>query len=270
MPDVTSGFQVRDAAPEAYEEHVAVFMRPLVRALLERVQLKPGGSLLDVACGTGFVARAAAGVVGATGRLAGVDVNAGMLAVAHDRTPRRAPAIEWTEASALELPFEDDSYDAVVSQQGIQFVPDIPRAVAEMARVARPGHTVAVTAWTRIEETPYLHAQRVALSETLGEEAVSSLDATFAVPGDTIRDAFVAAGLQDVTMERLAPKVHLPPVTTYLPKQIAATPWGVPFAAADKDARKRMVRRVADLLIEDTLDGGPLVPFSSWLISGTA
>ncbi len=264
-----SGFQVADDAPAAYEQHHRVFMTPLVEALLDRVEPGERSSVLDVACGTGFLSRAAAQRVGEKGRVAGVDVNEAMLAMAQDRAPRGAPTIGWHHASAQALPFEDATFDAVVSQQGIQFFPDLDAAVVEFARVAKPHGTVAVTAWTAIEDSPYFHAQLTAMTEMLGADAMAGMAEAFVPSGERIRDAFVAAGLSDVTMEVVAPEVTLPSITRYVAAQITATPWGPAFTAAGKDVRKRIIMRMSDMLIEDTIDGSPVVPFSSWLVAGT-
>lgn len=137
-----SGFQLAGSAPERYERFVAPIMAPFVAALLDAADLEPGRALLDVACGTGFAARAAAARVGPAGRVAGVDVNPGMLATAHKNAPS---SIEWHQAPADDLPFPDDTFDAVVCQQGLQFFPDLQAAVTEAMRVTTGGGRVAAT-----------------------------------------------------------------------------------------------------------------------------
>jgi len=201
--------------------------------------------------------------------VAGVDVNEAMLATAREQAPSRPPIIEWHTASAEHLPFEDAAFDSVVSQQGIQFFGDIEAAVVEQARVTRPGGTVAATSWTAVEDSPYMHAQLRAMSEVLGDAPMAGCTAPFNVPGERLRDAFVAAGLTDVTCEVVAPEVILPTITRYAAEQVAATPWGPAFAAASADQKHQIVRRIADLLLEDTIDGSPHVPFSTWLVAGT-
>lgn len=264
-----SGFQVDGDAPTAYERHASVFMTPLITELLDRAEPALGSSLLDVACGTGLVARAAARRVGRDGRVAGVDVNEAMLAAARDLAGSRPPVIEWHAASADALPFNDGEFDTVLAQQGIQFFPDLAAATGELVRVTRSGGTVAVTAWTRLEDSPYFHAQRSAMAETLGEEAVAGYAEAFTPDVEPIRDAFVAAGLSDVRCEVLAPEVTLPGVARFAAAHIASTPWGPAFAAAPADQQKRIGRRISDLLLEDTIDGAAVVPFSSWLVTGT-
>lgn len=103
MADET-GFQLKGSAPERYEQYAAPFMAPFVEAVLDAVDLFPGAKVLDLACGTGFAARAAAARVGPAGRVSGADVNDGMVRVARERAPRMYPDIAFTAAPADKLP----------------------------------------------------------------------------------------------------------------------------------------------------------------------
>ena len=109
-------WQLNGSAPELYERYlVPAITRIWASDLIDRVA-EPGQSLLDVACGTGVVARLAAERM-RTGRVVGLDLNEGMLAVARSVPVTGAP-IEWREGSALSLPFEDRSFDLVLCQLG--------------------------------------------------------------------------------------------------------------------------------------------------------
>ncbi len=137
-----SGFQLAGTGPESYERYIGVFMAPFVDAVIQRAKLTRGSAVLDVACGTGFVARAASSLVGSTGRVAGLDINPGMLEVARAASANANPSIEWHQASAEEIPFEDATFDAVLCSQGIMFLPDLRNGVKEFCRVAAPGGRV--------------------------------------------------------------------------------------------------------------------------------
>lgn len=123
------GFQLRGSAPERYEWYLHPIMAPFVAALIEAGRLQPGSAVLDVACGTGFIARAAAARVGPTGRIAGTDLNPGMLDVAAASSRDVRPEIEW--------------------------------------RVA-PAGRVAGTVWLPIDRSPYMRAQQRSI-ETVAE-----------------------------------------------------------------------------------------------------
>ena len=134
-----SGWQLIDNGAQAYERYlVPAVMARFADDLVESVG--PGDRVLDVACGTGIVARCAA----ARGADAtGVDVNAQMLDVARAADP----AVEWIEADATALPLADDAFDVVLCQQGLQFMPDPAAALAEMRRVLAPGGRLTVSVW---------------------------------------------------------------------------------------------------------------------------
>jgi SAM-dependent methyltransferase len=132
-------WQVVGSAAETYERALipAVFAAwtPLV---VELAEPRAGERVLDVACGTGVVARLAAQQVGRTGKVVGLDLNPGMLAVAAARAagePPTSASITWQEANAARMPFPDAAFDVAYCQLGLQFFPDRPAALREMNRV---------------------------------------------------------------------------------------------------------------------------------------
>jgi demethylmenaquinone methyltransferase/2-methoxy-6-polyprenyl-1,4-benzoquinol methylase len=103
-------------------------------------RLEPGGRALDVATGTGDLAVELARRVGPAGEVVGSDFSEGMLAVAR----QKAPELRWEWGNALELPYEDGSFDAATVGFGARNFSDLDRGLAEMARVVRPGGRVVV------------------------------------------------------------------------------------------------------------------------------
>src|ERR1700734_3933000 len=111
------------AAAELFERYlVPAITAKWAEDLMDRAQPRGGEAILDIACGTGIVARLAAKRMG-RGLVTGLDLNAGMLNVARS-APTEGAAIIWIEGSALVLPFPEESFDLVVCQQGFQFFPD--------------------------------------------------------------------------------------------------------------------------------------------------
>ena len=118
---------------------------------------QPGEHVLDIACGTGLVARLAAQRVGGTGNVTGLDLNPGMLAVAASLASSDPPTnarITWQEASATNMPLPDAAYDIAYCQLGLQFFPDRAAAIRERYRVLVSGGRLGLMVWQSIQYTP--------------------------------------------------------------------------------------------------------------------
>jgi SAM-dependent methyltransferase len=153
--------------PELYERHFTPrLFTPWAHQLVALAGLQPGDRALDVACGTGAATRLLVEHVGTGGAVVGLDVNAGMLAVA--RSVVTDARVTWREASAVDLPFADDSFDVVICQQGLQFFPDRPRALQEMRRVLAPGGRLILACWGSSSESPGYAAVEQALTPHVG------------------------------------------------------------------------------------------------------
>ncbi len=166
-------------AAEAAEVYERFFVPALFGGwppiLLDRAGVAPGHRVLDVGCGTGIVARAAAERVEPGGSVVGLDPNPGMLAVAAASATGAAAGIEWREGAVEALPFPDDHFDRVLSQFALMFFADRRAGVAEMARVARPGTPVTVATWASLEATPGYAAMEGLLDRLFGAEAAAAI-----------------------------------------------------------------------------------------------
>lgn len=266
---MTSGFQVSGSAPDHYERFNPPMMAPFIDVLIQAVALTPGDAVLDVACGTGLASRVAAAVVGPSGRVDGLDLNSAMLDKARSviAPPDCAP-LQWYLGSALELPFEDGSYRAVISQQGLQFFPDLYGAVREMARVTVPAGRVAATFWSALEEQSYMRAQVEAAREFVGD-AANPIAAGFTLDGARAAEAFAAAGLRDIEARRVTATIALPDIEMYARGQLSATPTGPALQALPADSQDAYAHRVIEELASYRgTDGVVRCPFVSWLVSG--
>jgi ubiquinone/menaquinone biosynthesis C-methylase UbiE len=138
--------------PEMYEQNlVGPLFRLWVEPTLDAVGLGPGERVLDVACGTGVVARLARERVGSRGKVVGIDLSPAMLAVAR----AVGPGVDWREGDVAALPLEDgERFDVVICQQGLQFFSDRLAALREMHRALGAGGRVAVSTWRPDEEIP--------------------------------------------------------------------------------------------------------------------
>ena len=162
--------QPAESPAEIYEYHmVPAIFAPWVPALLGLAAPQIGERFLDVACGTGVVARHAVSRIGPTGRVVGLDMNPKML----DMARARGPSVEWKEGDAQALPFADREFDMVVCQQGLQFFPNRDVALREMHRVLAPGGRLALALWSEIESSPGHDALAQGLERHIGPEAAA-------------------------------------------------------------------------------------------------
>jgi len=185
--------------PEMYERWlVQPLFRPWAEVLLQRVALAAGDGVIDVACGTGIVARLASEQLGAGARVVGVDLSPPMLAVAR----AVAPAIDWREGNAGALPVKDgETFDVAICQQGLQFFPDKPAAVRELRRVLAPGGRVAVATWRSVEEIPMFRDLKVVAERHLG----AVVDQRHSFPdAAALRGLLADGGFKDVRVDTMA------------------------------------------------------------------
>jgi ubiquinone/menaquinone biosynthesis C-methylase UbiE len=135
---------------------------------------KPPGDVLEIACGTGLVTRRARERLDSEVRLVATDLSKAMLDYARAK-PSVRKDIEWREADAVDLPFGDGEFGAVLCAFGVIFVPDKPAAVREARRVLKPGGTFLFNVWDRIEENPHAAANAKVLSGLFpGDKEMSS------------------------------------------------------------------------------------------------
>jgi len=216
-------------------------------------------SRLESACWTGVVTRAAAERAAAGGHVAGIDLNPGMIAVARSLPPVAGAAIEWREASALALPFQDSHFDVVLCQQGLQFFPDKALALREMRRVLRRGGRLALSVWNNAGL--YNTAVGKALSSYLSQDVAVRFCASRRAPsGEELQRLVTEAGFAaiDLRIERMT--IHLPPVEVFTLDHLSATPVATDIAAAAPLVREEIGHSVKDQLHSYVHDKGVSYP----------
>jgi SAM-dependent methyltransferase len=175
-------WQVAGNAAEIYQsELVPAVFGPWGPRVVELAALRPGLRVLDLACGTGLVARLAAEAVGVDGRVAALDLNPAMLAVASELPAVVGAPIEWVEGDAQALPFAEASFDVVCCQLGLQFFPDREHALREMKRVLVAGGRAVVMVWREIDRAPGFAVLAAALGRTISADAEALMRAPFAL-----------------------------------------------------------------------------------------
>ena len=217
-------WQLSGKAAELYEDYlVPTIFIPWADHLLTKANVQMGDDILDVACGTGIVARMAKNKVGEDGRIVGVDLNASMLQVAESKS--LCTEIEWIESDVGAIPIEDESFDIVICQQGLQFFPDKLGALREIFRLLRPGGRCLVCVAGELEENPLMRSQVAALTKHINEDAAGGIRAVCGLPdGETIRELFLDAGFQNVVWETVTLTLVHHDALAFVTNGIASTP----------------------------------------------
>lgn len=262
----TSGWQVQGTAAENYERYlVPALFTAWVPRLLDAAEVGPGSRVLDVACGTGVVARGAAERVGATGRAVGLDLNAGMIDAA--RAADRSESVEWQVGDATDLPFADGEFDAVICQQGLQFVPDPVRVATEMRRVVTDG-VVVVAVWRSITDCPVFGGFADALERHAGPEAGTIMRSPFGL-GDVNRlgDIFSEAGFGSIDIDGAIGEVRFGSAEHLVREEAISSPLAGPVGALDADGMAALVDDVAKLVAQHQDGSGIAFPIGNHIVT---
>jgi SAM-dependent methyltransferase len=184
---------------EIYDEKfVPALFGPWGAVVANAAEIAPGETVLDVACGTGALTLAAAAIVGPEGHVTGLDANPEMLAVAR----RKTGDIDWREGLAENLPFAEASFDAVISQFGLMFFADRPRALSEMMRVLKPGARLVVAVCGALERSPGYTIVARLLDRLFGTEVGNAFRAPFVLgDADELRRIATAAGINGASVQ---------------------------------------------------------------------
>ncbi|WP_119269444.1 class I SAM-dependent methyltransferase [Taklimakanibacter deserti] len=213
MPEGLQG-QVTGSAAEIYETFfVPALFQQWTCVVADAARIAPGQSVLDVACGTGILARAVAERVAPYGSVVGLDRNEGMLAIARCK----APNVDWKSGRAEKLPFPDATFDAVISQFGLMFFDDRRVAVREMWRVLAPGGRLSIAVWDALENNPGYAAMASLLERLFGARIASELHAPFALGNrETLHSLFAGSGIPNVGVSTHPGEARFPSIEDWV------------------------------------------------------
>ena len=195
-------------AGHGYESlFVPALFETWTKHLIAGAAIQEGAHVLDVACGTGVLARNALSRVGPSGRVVGIDPAPGMLAAAAEIEPR----VDWVLGAAEAVDAADGSFDSVVSQFGMMFFADRQRAADEMFRVLKPGGSLAVAIWNSVDENPAYGDIIQVLQEQVGMAAADALRLPYSL-GDAAESTSVLqrSGFADVKVDTTVEAARFP------------------------------------------------------------
>jgi ubiquinone/menaquinone biosynthesis C-methylase UbiE len=172
-----------------------------------RAAVDDGAHVLDIACGSGVLARQALARSGPSGRVVGIDLAPGMIAAAKEVEPN----VEWVLGSAEALPFDADTFDCVVSQFGMMFFQDRGKAASEMYRVTKPDGTLAIAIWNSIDQNPAYRDIVSVLDEQVSTAAGDAVRVPFCLGNpNEVADILSQAGFDGIAFETKVEQARFP------------------------------------------------------------
>jgi SAM-dependent methyltransferase len=206
----TSSADFSGSIPRNYDECLGPIMfEPYAADLVRRVPLADATRVLELACGTGIVTRLLRAALPASATLVATDLNEAMVSYAREAVP--LAGIVWQTADVQALPFADESFDVVVCQFGIMFLPDIARGFGEAHRVLAPGGTLLASAWCSLAENPAHRAMQDALARMFPDDPPRFLDTPYGyhdegrMRADATAGGFAAPGVEIVRLQTQGP-----------------------------------------------------------------
>ena len=200
----TSNAAFVGSIPENYDRYLGrVLFDPYAADLVARLDLPESAAVLELACGTGIVTRRLRDRLGPTARLVVTDLNEAMLDYAARKLGPEA-TVEWKQADATELPFDDQSFEAVVCQFGMMFFPDKERALRETYRVLKPGGIFLFSVWDKIENNQLPHIAHTIISRFFDDNPPDFYEVPFSFHDpEAIKSLVSAAGFKQIQVSLL-------------------------------------------------------------------
>lgn len=231
--------QVSGNAAEIYDSQlVPAMFAPWAPVLVDTAGIQSGDRIIDIACGTGVVARQAATRAGDAGWVVGLDINVAMLAVARSQSTSGGAPVEWLEADAQAIPLPDASFDVVLCQHGLQQFPDPLAALGEMRRLLVDGGRLALCVWGPIEGSPGMAALVAALERHVNVAAANNRRAPFALSdADRLHSLIDGAGFSAIEVQTVVEPARFPSPEALVAAQLAATPLSTLGTISDESVR---------------------------------
>jgi ubiquinone/menaquinone biosynthesis C-methylase UbiE len=254
--------------PANYERYLGPFLfEPYALDLVSRLQDKKYDDILEIACGTGRVTKHLARLV-KHNTITATDLNADMITVAKDNV--HADTIKWMPADAMELPFEDGSFDLVVMQFGIMFFPDKEKGLKEAYRVLKTGGKLIYNTWNKVETNEAIHEGRVIIESYFGDNPPIFYNVPFSMHDDRELTTLTRrAAFKNITTT-LVKKEGISPSATDLAKgMVEGNPVYLAILERDPSLINTIKEHIRKVVGEKFGDHPLKSPLQAWVVEAT-
>jgi ubiquinone/menaquinone biosynthesis C-methylase UbiE len=241
------------------------------RDLARRVgEVVAEGTVLEVACGTGISTCELRGHLEPNVGIIATDLNPGMLDFAREHRGEMA-GVDYRVADACSLPFDDGAFEAVVSQFGLMFFPDLSGALAEMVRVLRPGGSVVCNLWDGFEANRVAGIAHETIARHFQADPPTFLEVPFgSCAPEPTRELFEAAGFESMTVHTVEATIERPSAVEVARGFVQGNP-GVLEIEARADAQPEAITRELAVELEQAFGPPPLrIPLREFVLQGRA
>ena len=221
-----------ESIPENYDCYMGpMLFEPYAEDLVERLKMRDGMRVLEVACGTGIVTARLRAALPANAKLVATDLSEPMLAFAQ-RKHGGDNTIEWQQADAMALPFADGSFDAVLCQFGLMFVPDKLAALREMHRVLAPRGQLLLNTWHELQHNDFCNIAHTTAMSFFENDPPRFYETPFSLHNrEQLQSWLAAAGFNEIIVRPL----DLPSVSPSAAEAAKGLVQGTPLAVALKE-----------------------------------
>jgi len=253
---------------EAYDSYmVPALFAPWASQLIQRANPQPGERVLDLACGTGVVARRAAPLLGSKGTMTAIDLSRNMLSVGRAAAKGEGLNIEWQQGRAEQLPFADGSFDLVLCQFALMFFADRATALSEAYRILADSGRICLNVWQALDRHPFYETLHDVIQCRLGMSAIKDI---FALGDEEqLWRLLTNAGFQNVQIEPVSITARFPNPGGFLACEIDLDTAAIPsMQALDLAGRKAIIAAISEdmkgPLLEVTHEDHVVIPFHAF------
>lgn len=261
-----TGWKIAGHGAEAYERYIVpAWMGAWARHMVQAARIEAGDRVLDMACGTGVVAREAYKAVTSKGEVTGVDRDQQRLdAAAKFARQEGASSIQWRQGDALNIPLDTASCDVALCQQGLQFFPDKPAALQELARVLRPWGRVVLGTWAALNRCSIMSVLADIITENFGMKGGEVFHASCSLSErETLRALLENAGFKNIHIRMETKVARYPSIADFLLGYLSIFPFSASISALNETDRVSLFKKMELALSSYSDDDGLAAPLTS-------